>query len=166
MLPNYYEIFGITHIATKAEIKKRYRELAKKYHPDVNNSPDSTVKMQEIQEAYLILYDIEAKKLYDIHYHRIYGSGKKEFKEKTYSQTSYKERENTEHDTYQFEDAVLEKWILKAKSQALDFVKRLYRNTKGITASGCSYYFKALGICIVILFAIMILLRIFIVIKK
>ncbi len=37
MLIDYYKVFGINKTATKVEIKKRYRELAKKYHPDVNN---------------------------------------------------------------------------------------------------------------------------------
>jgi curved DNA-binding protein CbpA len=161
MLPDYYKIFGLSKTATKEEIKKRYRELAKKYHPDVNKSPDATAKMQEIQEAYYILYDDEARGRYDIQYDRIYGSKKQEFKEDTHSNARQTQNDNSQQKSYQFDDPILEKWILNAKKQAIDFVKNLYRDTKGIAASGCSYYFKALGICIIIFFVIVILIRIF-----
>lgn len=161
MLPDYYKVFGLSKAATKEEVKKRYRELAKKYHPDVNKSPDATAKMQEIQEAYYILYDDEARSRYNIQYERIYGAERQEFTENTKSKTRQTQDEKSEQRSYQFDDPVLEKWILNAKRQAVDFVKNLYRDTKGIAASGCSYYFKALGICIAIFFVIVILIRIF-----
>ncbi len=158
MLPDYYKVFGLRKTATKEEIKKTYRELAKKYHPDVNKSPDATAKMQEIQEAYYILYDDEARSRYDIQYDRIYGSKKQEFKEDPQSKSSQTQNNKSEQKTHQFDDPILEKWILNAKRQAIDFVKNLYRDTKGIAASGCSYYFKALGICILIFIGILILI--------
>lgn len=162
MLPNYYKVFGLNKTATKEGIKKRYRALAKKYHPDVNNSPDATAKMQEIQEAYYILSDEEARSRYDIQYDRIYGSEKEEFKSSnSHSQTGYTKSDKTEQNGYEFDDPILEKWILNAKRQAVEFVKNFYRDTKGIAASGCSYYFKALGICIIVFFVIIILIRIF-----
>lgn len=160
MLPDYYKIFGLSQTVTKEEIKKRYRELAKKYHPDVNNSPDATSKMQEIQEAYFILSDDEARIRYDVQYNKIYGNKKHDYRDTYQNRTSQTQEENFEQKSYQFDDPVLEKWILNAKRHAVDFVKNLYRDTKGIVASGCSYYFKALGICIVIFFAIIILIRI------
>ena len=165
MLTDYYKVFGINKTATKDEIKKRYRELAKKYHPDVNKSPDATAKMQEIQEASYILHDDEARSRYDIQYDRIYGSKKQEFKQDTQSETRQNQDETSEQTSYQFDDPVLEKWILNARRQAVDFVKNFYLDTKGIAASGCSYYFKALGICIVIFFVIVLLIRIFSVFK-
>lgn len=159
MLPDYYRIFGLPKTATKEEIKKRYRELAKKYHPDVNKSPDATAKMQEIQEAYYILYDDEARSRYDFQYDKIYGSKKEDFKS---SNTNNQTRnDSTKQKSYEFDDPILEKWILNAKRQAVEFVKNFYRDTKGIAASGCSYYFKALGICIIVFFVIIILIRIF-----
>ena len=143
----------------KVEIKKRYRELAKKYHPDVNSSPDATAKMQEIQEAYYILFDDEARSRYDVQYDRIYSNKKQEFKD-TF-RTSQTQDEKSEQRSYQFDDPILEKWILNAKRQAVNFVKNLYRDTKGITASGCTYYFKTLGICILIFIGILIIILIF-----
>ncbi len=158
MLPDYYKVFGLSKTATKEKIKRRYRELAKKYHPDVNHSPDATAKMQEIQEAYYILSDDEARSRYDIQYDRIYRNKKGEFNSfNTYNQTEQK--------GYEFDDPILEKWILNAKRQAIKFVKNFYRDTKGIAASGCSYYFKTLGICILVFIAILILISIFKVFK-
>ena len=161
MLPDYYKIFGLNVNSSKEEIKKRYRELAKKYHPDVNRSPNATARMQEIQEAYFILSDDEARERYDLQYNRIYGDIKEGRKESKQSSESQKKEKNSGQNTYHNDDPILEKWIINAKRQALDFVKSLYRDTKGIAASGCSYYFKALGICIVIFFIIIIGIRIF-----
>ena len=161
MLPDYYKIFGLCKTATKDEIKKRYRELAKKYHPDVNQSPDATARMQEIQEAYFILSDDEARERYDLQYNKIYGNVKEGRKESKQSSESQKNENNPGQKTYHNDDPILEKWIINAKRQALNFVQSLYRDTKGIAASGCSYYFKALGICIVIFFIIIIIIRFF-----
>jgi len=161
MLPDYYKIFGLSKNATKEEIKKRYRELAKKNHPDVNSNTDATAKMQEIQEAYYIIFDDEARSRYDIQYDRVYNNNKHEFKNEDQRRSSQNQDEKSEQRSYQFEDPILEKWILNARRQALDFVKNFYRDTKGIVASGCYYYFKALGICILILFVIILIIRIF-----
>lgn len=63
---DYYKILGVKKNAAEEEIKKAYRKLAAKYHPDVN--PDNKVaekKFKDIQEAYEVLKDPEKKKLYD-----------------------------------------------------------------------------------------------------
>jgi curved DNA-binding protein CbpA len=161
MLPDFYKVFGLNKNATKEDIKKRYRELAKKYHPDINKNQDATQKMQEILEAYYILSDDEARVRYNIQYEKVYG-GKRE----SFNNESEKKNENrqTDYSTY-YDDPILEKWILNAKKQALEFVNNLYRDTKGIATSGCSYYFKALGICIVIFILILIIIRIFVIAK-
>ena len=49
---DYYEVLGISKDASEQEIKKAYRSLAKKYHPDMNKSPDAEEKFKEINEAY------------------------------------------------------------------------------------------------------------------
>jgi len=63
---DYYEILGIGFNADASEIKAGYRKLVKKFHPDLHpNNPEATAKMQLINEAYLILSDTEARKLYN-----------------------------------------------------------------------------------------------------
>ena len=62
-MKNYYEILGVSKEATAEEIKKSYRKLSLKYHPDKN--PDGEEKFKEISEAYTILGDTEKRSKYD-----------------------------------------------------------------------------------------------------
>ena len=62
---DYYEILGIDRNATKEEIKKAYRRLSKKYHPDVSDDPDAAEKFKEITEAYEVLSDDKKRANYD-----------------------------------------------------------------------------------------------------
>ncbi len=66
---DYYEILGIEKNSSKSDIKKAYRKLALKHHPDKNPSKDSEEKFKEISEAYAVLHDDEKRKLYDMYGH-------------------------------------------------------------------------------------------------
>ncbi len=66
---DYYEILGIDKKASKSDIKKAYRKLALKYHPDKNPDKESEEKFKEISEAYAVLNDDEKRQLYDMYGH-------------------------------------------------------------------------------------------------
>ncbi|MDR2123227.1 MAG: J domain-containing protein [Flavobacteriaceae bacterium] len=63
---DYYKILGLDKNASQDEIKKAYRKLARKYHPDLNpNDKEANVKFQQINEAHEVLSDPEKRKKYD-----------------------------------------------------------------------------------------------------
>ena len=62
---DYYEILGVKRDATQAEVKSAYRKLAKKYHPDVNKTPEASAKFKDINEAFEVLGDKDKRSRYD-----------------------------------------------------------------------------------------------------
>jgi molecular chaperone DnaJ len=63
---DYYEVLGLSRGCTAEDIKREYRKLARKYHPDVNNgNPDSEEKFKEVSEAYAVLSNEDKRRQYD-----------------------------------------------------------------------------------------------------
>ncbi len=73
---DYYEVLGVSKTATDAELKKAYRQLAKKYHPDINpGDKEAEAKFKEASEAYAILSDPEKRRQYDQFGHAAFEQG-------------------------------------------------------------------------------------------
>ncbi|OMJ83218.1 hypothetical protein SteCoe_15936 [Stentor coeruleus] len=62
---DFYKILGVKKSAAEAEVKKAYFDLAKKYHPDINKSPNAKEKFSEINTAYETIGDRDKRKIYD-----------------------------------------------------------------------------------------------------
>ena len=72
---DYYEVLGVAKDASDADLKKAYRQLAKKYHPDVNPSEEAAEKFKEASEAYSILSDPDKRRQYDQFGHAAFANG-------------------------------------------------------------------------------------------
>src|SRR3979490_654740 len=62
---DYYEVLGVTRAADAETVKRAYRKLARKYHPDVSKEKNAENKFKEVQEAYEVLRDPEKRAAYD-----------------------------------------------------------------------------------------------------
>lgn len=169
MFKDYYKLLDISQNATDKEIKKAFREQAIKWHPDRNQGSDTTLRMQEINEAYLILKDKEARARYDIEYNKFkqYQEQKsKSHKEKQKSDDQewqqQKSKRKYEYRDYKVEDDILAKWMENAKRQAVDLAKQTIKDFKGVTkaaASGCINGIIQLVIWVVVINLIYILFK-------
>ena len=64
-IPNYYDLMGVAETATADEIRRAYRKLARKYHPDVSKETDATERFKQLGEAYEVLKDASKRATYD-----------------------------------------------------------------------------------------------------
>lgn len=66
---DYYEVLGVARDASAEEVKRQYRKLALKFHPDRNKSADAQEHFKEISEAYAVISDDKRRRMYDAHGH-------------------------------------------------------------------------------------------------
>jgi DnaJ-domain-containing protein 1 len=127
----YYDTLEISQNASINEIKKAYKKLALKYHPDVNKATDANEKFIEINEAYEFLSDTNKRKIYDDlissnnqnqeNVNQEFEKWKKQAKEKAekYSKTEYN----------------------NFKENIIDKITEVYKTTKKGAKFGCGIYF-------------------------
>lgn len=123
---DYYSILEVSVDADEKTIKTAYLRLAKKWHPDKNPSFDTTAKMQELVEAYLLLMDSEARGRYDRAYSTFY---------KTTSKRQPADQNDREHH-FKYEDPDLENWINNAKRQSVNIAQRLINDLREQFSAG------------------------------
>src|SRR4030067_1594902 len=75
---DYYELLGLSRSATDTEIKRAFRALARKLHPDVSEAPDAEQRFREVAEAYEVLSDPESRATYDRFGHAGFRRGRGE----------------------------------------------------------------------------------------
>ncbi len=90
---DYYKILGVDKNATADQVKRQYRKLARKYHPDVNKATDAEKAFKELGEAYEVLKDPEKRKLYDQ-----YGADWKTGKQQEEYRKQYQQRYQHAHE--------------------------------------------------------------------
>jgi curved DNA-binding protein CbpA len=150
MFKDYYAILEIDVTASQEDIKAAFKKQALKWHPDRNIGKDTASIMQDINEAKLILLDIEARERYNKEYHRFKDFQRQRENEnrqkekqreeqknqkKGEEQKQYKEKTSQARD-YEVEDEILNKWMNNAKKQAVDLAKETIEDLKGMTKEG------------------------------
>lgn len=141
MFKDYYKILEVSQNDVDEEIKIAFREQAIKWHPDRNQGTDTTLHMQEINEAYLILKDKEARARYDIEYNK-FKQHQEQCQRNTLEkgQSKKQEQTNNKYSDFQVDDDLLEKWMANAKRQSVELAKQTIRDFKGVTkaaTNGC-----------------------------
>lgn len=133
MFKDYYQILGIPLTSSRQDIKNAYRQLSLKWHPDKNPGIDVTEIMQDINEAYKILYDEENRARYDIEY-QIFDRQRRSHQVK-----KWQGREEYWNYDYDVKDDNLKDDIESARNYARDLVRDFLKGlneTSKVAAKG------------------------------
>ncbi len=148
MFVDYYAILEIDISATQEGIKSAFKRQALKWHPDRNPGQDTTFRMQQINEAYLILKDTEGRERYNREYQRFkqyqqqQANSEKERQGKNTEEQKHREKEKQQYEKqyeykeYTVNDDILGKWMENARKQAVGLAKKTIEDFKGISTAG------------------------------
>lgn len=160
MFVDYYAILEIDETASLADIRAAFRKQAIKWHPDRNIGKDTTIQMQLINEANLILKDIEARSRFDFEYQKFKSYIKAQEQEKateTQKETKKEEQPTSksneskfEYNDYNVKDDILNKWMSNAKKQAVELAKQTIKEFGGMVSVGVVEGTKAAGTSLII----------------
>jgi curved DNA-binding protein CbpA len=158
MFVDYYAVLETGIDASQEGIRKAYRKMAMRWHPDRNPGVDTVARMQAVNEAYLILNDPEARARYDTE-HRLYHSFKASQQSRPKEEKKASEAVPEEQE-YVFSDETLERWVRNARRQAADlsrmtrqeFVKGAGAAAEEMGKSLVSY--MSIGLVFLVIFAL------------
>ena len=154
MFKDYYQILGIPLTSSRQDIKKAYRKLSLKWHPDKNPGIDVTEIMQGINEAYKILYDEKSRARYDIEY-QIFDRQRRSHQVK-----KWQGREEYWNYDYDVKDDNLKEDIESARNYARNLVRDFLKGpkeTSKVAAKGAwegAYGYIIAGIFLTIIFGL------------
>ena len=154
MFKDYYQILGIPLTSSRQDIKNAYRQLSLKWHPDKNPGIDVTEIMQDINEAYKILYDEESRARYDIEY-QIFDRQRRSHQVK-----KWQGREEYWNYDYDVKDDNLKDDIESARNYARDLVRDFLnglKETSKVAAKGAwegAYGYIIAGVFLTIIFGL------------
>ncbi|MBP5548133.1 MAG: DnaJ domain-containing protein [Bacteroidales bacterium] len=151
MFKDYYKILGITCFASPAEIKRAYREMSMKWHPDRNPNVDVTSMMQDINEAYAILKNEEKKARYNQEYAKFNREffGNDNIRGNTQEEKQRKETQKDWDYDYEVKDDHLKEDINNAREYAKALVEEFLKSfressvaaVKGAATNAATYAF-------------------------
>jgi curved DNA-binding protein CbpA len=156
MFIDYYNILEVDENATQDEIKAAFRRQAIRWHPDRNAGKDTTIQMQQINEAYLILKDPEARQKYNLEYQLFKNyrkekanagsSAKKEYQaDPSFTSNANADTGTEEFNDYTFSDDTLRNWMDNARKQSVDLARQTIKELKEMVAIGVKEGVKATG---------------------
>lgn len=146
MFLDYYQILEVDFSATAEDIKAAYRRQSIKWHPDKNPGNDTLTQMQQINEAYLLLKDEEARIRYNQEYilYKLFLNAC----ENPYHRKDF--NDSYQYNVYNFKDEVLKKWMHNARDQAQTLAYQTAIDFKrGATAAGEEVLKSTLGFLVV-----------------
>jgi len=143
MFVDYYSLLGVNPDANASEIQRAFKEQALKWHPDRNIGKDTTERMQQLNEARLILLDTDARERYNKQYEKFRSYQKQERSHTEFETKANRKTKDHSEKEFEVDDEILNKWMNNARRQSVDLAKQTIKDLKGMIAVGSKEAVKA-----------------------